>query len=58
MVTSQEICPNALPVIILGMDEEGGADTLSSPVAGRTSLTTSDEDVGPVALRGAKERGP
>ena len=37
------------------MDKEGGADTLSSPPAGGTGRTSSDEDAGPRALQGAKE---
>ena len=39
------------------MDEGGGADSLSGPAAGRTGGTSSDEDAGPSALRGAEERG-
>ena len=46
-----------LSTIILGMDEEGGADTLSGPAAGRTDGTSSNEDAGPDAVRGAEERG-
>ena len=37
-------------MITSGMDEEGGAESLSGPVAGRTGRTTSDEDAGPIAL--------
>ena len=44
-------------IMTSGMDKEGGADTLSSPPAGGTGRTSSDEDAGPRALQGAKERG-
>ena len=46
-----------LSAIILGMDEEGGVDTLSGPAAGGTGRTSSDEDAGPSALQGAEEDG-
>ena len=48
---------NVFSTTLLGLDEEGGADTLSGPVAGGTGRTSSVEDAGPRALRGAKEGG-
>ena len=39
------------------MDKEGGVDTLSGPADGGTGRTSSNEDAGPCALRGAKEGG-
>ena len=56
------MCPEGdtsimLSIIIPGMDEKGGADTLSSPTTGGTGRTSSDEDAGPSALRGTEERG-
>lgn len=39
-----------LSAIIPGMDEEGGADTLSGLATGGTGRTSSDEDAGPSAL--------
>ena len=35
---------NVFSTTLLGLDEEGGADLLSGPTAGRTSRLTSDED--------------
>ena len=37
------------------LDEEGGADLLSGPVARRPGHPTSDEDAGPGILQGAEE---
>ena len=56
------MCPEGdafimLSIIIPGMDEKGGADTLSNPTTGGTGQTSSDEDAGPSALQGAEERG-
>ena len=39
----------------LELDEEGGADPLSGPVARRPGHPTSNEDAGPDALQGAEE---
>ena len=48
---------NVFSTTLLGLDEEGGADLLSGPIARRTGRPTSDEDAGPGALQGAKEEG-
>ena len=42
--------PNVLSIILLGLDEEGGADPLSGPAAQRTGRPTSDKDAGPGAI--------
>ena len=63
-VSNRTFCPhnprevlNVFSIILLGLDEEGGADPLSGPAARRTGHPTSDEDAGPGALQGAEEDG-
>ena len=46
---------NVFSTTLLGLDEEGGADPLSTPAAQRTGRPTSEEDAGPGALQGAEE---
>lgn len=48
---------NVFSTTLLGLDEEGGVDLPSSPNARRTNRPSSDKDVGPDALQGAKEEG-